>query len=347
VTITVTAVNDAPVLSDSVANVVEDATVTIDLLVNAGDIDGDTLSAIIVSEPAHGVLLQNANGTYSYTPNANYNGVDSFTYKVNDGTADSNLATVSVSITAINDAPVANAVSATLAEDGSIVLHLTGAVSDADGDALAISTGNPQSGSLVKNADGSYIYRPAANFNGADDFNFTVSDGTLSASNTVRLTITAVNDVAVAVNDTASTDQDQTVRINVLGNDSDLDNSTGVNAGSGRGANAGLTARVIANPLHGAVSFNADGSLNYIPEAGFYGSDSFTYVANDGVVDSNITTVTIAVNATNRPPVAVDDTVTLFEDAPVRIAILANTPIRTATASASCWPAIRRMARST
>ena len=324
VSFSIAAVNDVPLANDFSLSTAEDTGLAIDLLAHAGDNDGNALTAIIVSGPTHGALVRNADGTYSYTPHANYHGADQFTYKVSDGVAESNFATVNLTITAVNDAPLANALSATLAEDGSIVLNLMGAVSDADGDALVISAGNPQSGSLVKNVDGSYTYRPAANFNGADSFSYTVSDGQLSASNTVRLTITAVNDVAVAVNDTVETLQDHVVRIDVLGNDSDLDNTTGANAGIGRAGNAGLTARVIASPLHGVISVNADGSLNYTPNAGFYGSDSFTYVANDGAADSNIASVAITVIATNKPPVAQDDNVTLSEDTPIRIAILAN-----------------------
>lgn len=219
-------------------------------------------------------------------------------------------------MTAVNDAPVANPIAATLAEDGSIVLNLMGAVSDVDGDALTLSVTHPQSGALVQNANGSYTYTPTVNYNGSDNFTYTVSDGQLTVGSSIRLTITAVNDIAVAVNDTAATNQGQTVRINVLGNDSDIDNSTG--------ANAGLAARVIANPAHGSVSFNPDGSLNYTPEASFFGSDSFTYIANDGVADSNVAAATITVNAANRPPVAADDTATLNEDSSIRLALLAN-----------------------
>ena len=77
------------------------------MLTNDTDVDGDALSAVLVSGPAHGSLTLNADGSFTYTPAANYNGPDSFTYKANDGQADSNVATVSINVGAVNDAPVA------------------------------------------------------------------------------------------------------------------------------------------------------------------------------------------------------------------------------------------------
>ena len=77
------------------------------MLGNDTDVDGDTLTAVLVSGPAHGTLTLNADGSFTYTPDANYNGSDSFTYKANDGSADSNVATVSLTVSAVNDAPVA------------------------------------------------------------------------------------------------------------------------------------------------------------------------------------------------------------------------------------------------
>jgi hypothetical protein len=175
----------------------------------------------------------------------------------------------------------------------------------------------PTHGQVTANIDGSFSYTPEANFFGVDSFTYRVSDGVVESNvSTIRLTITAVNDIAVAVNDTAVTDQDKAVNIPVLVNDSDIDNP---NSG-----NAGLLARIIANPAHGTVLANADGSLTYTPIAGFFGIDSFTYVANDGVGDSNLASVTITVNPTNRPPVANNDSATLNEDGSIVLGILSN-----------------------
>src|SRR4029077_5856072 len=111
------------------------------LLTDATDVDGDPLSALLVSGPSHGTLSLGSNGSFSYTPAANYNGGDSFVYQVNDGTADSNLATVSLTITPVNDAPAATAESYTTAEDTALVVNaasgLLAHATDIDGDALS------------------------------------------------------------------------------------------------------------------------------------------------------------------------------------------------------------------
>src|SRR5262249_22677152 len=120
VTITVTAVNDAPVAGDDSYTTAEDTPLTVaapGVLANDSDVDSPTLTAIVVSGPAHGSLALNADGSFTYSPFADYNGTDSFTYKANDGQLDSNVATVSLTITAVNDAPVAQGGTLTTAED--------------------------------------------------------------------------------------------------------------------------------------------------------------------------------------------------------------------------------------
>ncbi|PYR58664.1 MAG: hypothetical protein DMF91_16680, partial [Acidobacteria bacterium] len=110
VAMTVNAVNDPPVaVSDSYAGT-EDTALTVaapGVLANDTDVESDPLTAILVSGPAHGTLTLNANGSFTYTPAANYNGSDSFTYQANDGTANSNVATVTITVNGVNDAPVA------------------------------------------------------------------------------------------------------------------------------------------------------------------------------------------------------------------------------------------------
>src|SRR5207247_2322965 len=120
VSITITAVNDAPVAVNDSYITAEDTTLNVaapGVLANDSDVDGDTLSAILLSQPTHGSLTLNSNGSFSYTPVANYNGSDSFTYKANDGQADSGIATVSITIGGVNDAPVAVNDSYTTAEN--------------------------------------------------------------------------------------------------------------------------------------------------------------------------------------------------------------------------------------
>src|SRR5205823_1785254 len=107
--IAITAVNDAPVAVNDSYTTAEDITLDVaaaGVLANDSDVDGDSLSALLVSQPTHGTLTLNSDGSFSYTPAANYHGTDSFTYKANDGQADSGIATVNITITAVNDAPV-------------------------------------------------------------------------------------------------------------------------------------------------------------------------------------------------------------------------------------------------
>src|SRR5206468_185391 len=137
------------------------------VLANDSDVDGDTLNAILVSQPTHGTLTFNSDGHFSYTPAANYNGPDSFTYKANDGQADSGIATVNITITAVNDAPVAVNDSYTTDEDTTLNVAAPGVLgndSDVDGDTLsAVLVSQPAHGTLTFNSDGSFTYVPAAN----------------------------------------------------------------------------------------------------------------------------------------------------------------------------------------
>src|SRR6266542_1568503 len=183
------------------------------VLANDSDVDGDTLSAVLVTGPTHGTLSLNSNGSFSYVPAANYNGGDSFTYKANDSQADSGIATVSITITAVNDAPVAVNDSYTTAEDTALNVTAPGVLgndSDVDGDTLnAVLVGQPTHGTLSLNSNGSFSYVPAANYNGSDSFTYKANDGQADTGiATVSITITAVNNAPVAVNDSYTTAED-------------------------------------------------------------------------------------------------------------------------------------------
>src|SRR6266850_2603043 len=132
------------------------------VLTNDSDIDGDSLTAVLVSGPANGSLTLNANGSFSYTPSANFNGTDSFAYKANDGSADSNVVTVTLTVTAVNDAPVAAADAYTTSEDTPLTVTAAGVLSndtDIDGDPLtAVLVTGPANGTLTLNANGSFTY---------------------------------------------------------------------------------------------------------------------------------------------------------------------------------------------
>jgi VCBS repeat-containing protein len=206
VSLNVGAVNDAPVVINAELSTQEDTALTIDLRSYASDVDSSVFTSSIVSGPVNGVLVANADGTYSYTPNENYFGTDSFTYTVNDGELDSNIATVSLNVGAVNDAPVAIDSQATVNEDTPLTLNPLASVVDVDSTVLTtIIVAGPQHGQLLINADGSFNYVAAQDYFGTDSYTYKVSDGEL-ASNivTVSLTIAAVNDAPVAISNTVT-----------------------------------------------------------------------------------------------------------------------------------------------
>jgi VCBS repeat-containing protein len=309
VSITITPVNDAPIAVDDTATTPEDTLVVLDLLANDSDVDSSTLSVVSLSAPLHGSAVLNADGTVSYTPDANYFGTDSFTYRTNDGQADSaNVATVSITITPVNDAPIAVDDTATTPEDTAVVLNLVANDSDVDSSTLSVvSLSAPLHGSAVLNADGTVTYTPDANYFGTDSFTYRTNDGQADSANvaTVSITITPVNDAPIAVDDTATTPEDTAVVLNLVANDSDVDSST-------------LSVVSLSAPLHGSAVLNADGTVSYTPDANYFGTDSFTYRSNDGQTDSaNVATVSITITPVNDAPIAVDDTATTPEDTAV------------------------------
>src|SRR5207244_794803 len=141
-----------------------------------------------------------------YTPVANYNGSDSFTYTVSDGNGGTATGTVTITVTAVNDAPVANADSATEVGEATGNETVLGNDTDPDGDSLSVAWGTQgTTGSVVNNPDKTVKYTPVANYNGSDSFTYTVSDGNGgTATGTVTITITAVNDAPVANADSAT-----------------------------------------------------------------------------------------------------------------------------------------------
>ena len=195
VNLTVNAVNDAPVgVADSYTTA-EDAALTVNAasgaLANDTDIDGNALSAVLVSGPSHGTLTLNGDGSFTYTPTANYNGADSFTYKPNDGTADGNVTTVNLTVNAVNDAPTAANGSLTTNENSPYSGTLP-AATDIDSNTISYAVaGNPTHGTVTIASNGTYTYTPAPNYSGSDTFTYTVSDGA-GGANTYSIAITVV-----------------------------------------------------------------------------------------------------------------------------------------------------------
>ena len=304
VTIDVACVNDPPVATDDPYSTDEDTPLTVPargVLGTDSDVDGDELTAALDTGTSNGSLTLNADGSLTYTPDENFNGGDSFTYHARDGTDDSNVATVTITVNSVNDPPVAKDDTYSTDEDTPLTVAGPGVLGNDDdpveGDALtAVLDTSVSNGSLTLNADGSLTYTPDANFNGSDSFTYHASDGSDDSNvATVTITVNPVNDPPVAKDDSYSTDEDTPLTVagpGVLGNDDDPVEGDA------------LTALLNTEVSNGSLTLNADGSLTYAPDPNFNGSDSFTYHANDGTDDSNVVTVRIVVNPVNDPPVA-------------------------------------------
>jgi Big-like domain-containing protein len=184
-------INSAPVAADDSATTPKNTPVTIDVLGNDTDADGDALSVANLTTPAHGNVHLNADGTVTYTPNAGFLGTDTFTYTANDGTHDSNVATVSVEVR--NTPPVGTDDSASTFKNTPVTINVLANDTDADGDAISVSSlGLPAHGTAALNADGTVTYSPNAGFSGTDTFTYRPFDGT-DAGNVTTVTVQVIN----------------------------------------------------------------------------------------------------------------------------------------------------------
>ncbi len=163
------------------------------MLDNDTDADGDTLTAVLVDDVTNGTLTLDSDGSFIYVPNADYFGTDTFTYVANDGTDDSNTATVTITVLAVNDPPVAVDDDYTTNEDTTLIVTLLDVLvndTDVEGDPLiAVLVDDVANGTLTLDSDGSFTYVPNANYNGTDTFTYVANDGT-DNSNTATVTIT-------------------------------------------------------------------------------------------------------------------------------------------------------------
>jgi len=187
--ITVNPVNDAPNAADDFATTNEDTSVIIDVLSNDSDVDGDPLTISSVTQAGNGAAVIIPGNKIMYTPNVNFNGADIFAYTITDERGGVASATVSVTISPINDNPVAADDSAVIDEDSDTVIDVLSNDTDVDGDSLSVSSiDTPMHGTAGVNSDGTITYTPNTDFNGVDGFSYTITDGIGSSSATVSRT---------------------------------------------------------------------------------------------------------------------------------------------------------------
>ena len=287
------AVNIAPDAVGDALSLTTGTTGTGKLLANDKDADGDALTAALVTGPKHGAVTLKADGSYSYIADKGYVGADSFVYAASDGKAATN-ATVAITVAARpNAGPTVAADTITVMAGRSVTGNLLANDSDADGDALiATIASGPSHGTVKIAADGSFVYVADKGYTGADSFHYTASDGKASARGQVSVTIDPLPNAAPTVSDVAmATVGTAAVTGNVLAKASDADGDA-------------LAASLMTGPTGGTLSLAADGTFSYVANAGYAGTDSFTFGVSDGTATS-VAKVTLAVAALPLPPVPV------------------------------------------
>ncbi|MFJ5370774.1 Ig-like domain-containing protein, partial [Bosea sp. CER48] len=299
--------NDPPSANPPLLVVPEDGSATGTL--NASDPDGDPLGYALATPPAHGTVVLNGDGTYIYTPNPDYFGADSFSVTISDGQGGVIVVPVNVSVTGVNDPPVANPPPLVVTEDTPATGTL--GASDPDGDQLTFTLNTPPTnGTVVLNPDGTYTYRPNPSFNGSDGFSVSISDGNGNVILVpVSVFVAAVDDPPVG-SDLAITLPEDGSFASRLPPASDPEGQP-VGYALGR------------PPGFGSAAVNADGSFAYVPAPNFFGTDSFTYVISDGT-STSVHTVTITVTPVNDAPVAANDAIAIRQDTPAILPVMLN-----------------------
>ena len=254
--------NVAPTTSAMTGTTPEDTATTVAL--TATDPDGDTLTwSLDAAQPAAHGAAGVTGSTLSYTPAANYNGPDEIGVIVSDGRGGSASTTVTITVSPVNDAPVATAASVTTAEDTAQVITLAG--TDADGDGLTYAIATQPAHGTVNLTDNQATYTPVANYHGPDSVTFTVNDGTMdSAPATVSINLTPVNDAPTVTASQLSTTFGSPVTATLAASDVDGDP---------------VTILAVTTPAHGSVTFSGR-AVTYTPTSA--GSDGFVVTVSDG-----------------------------------------------------------------
>ena len=298
--------NDAPIAANDTAAVNEDGILDDGVISTAADPDGDALTYSVAAggAPANGTVVMNADGTYVYTPDADFNGTDTFTYTVTDPSGETDSATVTVTVAPQNDAPIAGSIQGGAIEGGAVAtVDLKDVTSDVDGDTLTYALVTSADGLSIDASTGVVSLDPTVEaYDGLAQgetlqvvAGYSVSDGAKTVQGTVQFTVTGTNDAPVASASVRSVDEDGAVFGTVRATDVDgsADNLVySVEAGDG--------------PSNGTVNMDADGAYIYNPTANFNGTDSFTYTVTDANGASDTQVVTINVTPVDDAPVAED-----------------------------------------
>ncbi|MBM1892438.1 tandem-95 repeat protein [Sulfitobacter pseudonitzschiae] len=311
--VTVNPVNDDPVAVDDTATTDEDTAVTVDVLANDTDVDGDTLTIKSATVPADQGTVEIVDNKLVFTPAENFNGDATITYVVQDGNGGEDTGEAVVTVNPVNDDPVAVDDTATTDEDTAVTVDVLANDTDVDGDTLTIKSATvPADQGTVEIVDNKLVFTPAENFNGDATITYVVQDGNGGEdTGEAVVTVTPVNDDPVAVDDTATTDENTAVTIDVLANDTDVDGDT-------------LTIKSATVPADQGTVDIVDNKVVFTPATDFVGDATITYVVQDGNGGEDTGEAVVTVNNVNDAPDAVDDVAATFNQDPVLIDALAN-----------------------
>jgi len=307
VTVTVDGVNDPPTANDDSLSVDEDsANNSLDVLANdsISPDTGEILTITTVGTPDNGGTATTDGFTITYSPSADFFGIEEFTYTITDGIFD-DTATVTVTVDNVNDPPTANDDPFTVSEDSpnnSLDVLANDSISPDTGETLTITTvGTPNNGGTATTDGSTITYTPFSMFFGTETFTYTINDGTPGSDDTATVTVTVdgVNDPPTANDDSLSVDEDSANNsLDVLANDS-ISPDTGET----------LTITTVGTPNNGGTATTDGLTITYNPAPDFFGTEIFTYTINDGTPGSDDTaTVTVTVDNVNDPPTASNDT---------------------------------------
>ncbi|MDA7610571.1 Ig-like domain-containing protein [Verrucomicrobia bacterium] len=351
-TVNVIAINDVPALlgtGDSLAFTENDGAKMIDRTLSVVDVDDTHLESATITistgyvsredvlefqaqngitgnwEPESGIMSLTGSAskanyetalesvTYNNTSDTPNTSSRIITWVLNDGNDSSAKVTSTVSVTAVNDSPLAQDDTYSVDEDGKLVVPggsgvLINDSTGGDGGALVVSAHtSPFSGTLALSEDGSLIYTPHPDFNGFDTFKYTIADidGTTSTG-VVTITVNSVNDSPLAQDDSYTVDEDEMLSVGI---------DSGLLSNDSIGGDGGILAAVrVIEPSNGTLELNVDGSFTYVPLADYNGNDSFSYsIADiDGTTSTGV--VRITVNSVGDNPLAADDSYIVDED---------------------------------
>ena len=321
--------NQAPTAIDDSFTTDEDTALNVvapGVLINDNDPESDALTATLNTGPGNGTLTLYADGSFAYTPDPDYNGDDSFTYTADDATGSSAPATVTITVSPINDAPTFTSTAVVSALEDELYSYSISA-EDVDGDSLTISAPTLPTwlaSGFTDNGDGTASLTGTPTNSDVGDHNVVleVTDGPETATQSFTITVDDVNDAPTATDDSLSVDEGGTVtetdtaEASLLANDSDPDGNDLV-----------LTTTPVVAPATGSLTLNADGTFSFTHDGSETSSDSFTYEVCDNVSPTPLcanAVVTITIAPVNDAPSVADDSASTDEDTAVEIDVLAN-----------------------